>query len=92
MTHAVVDLRDTQNHSLAVNPINGTVNVSSANVNFVPSAANVTKGGNFTLGVEISNLTAGQTILGFHHVFDFNPSLLEVVEVEYREVRFLARY
>jgi hypothetical protein len=82
LTHAVVDLRDTQNHSLAVNPINGTVNVSSANVNFVPSAANVTKGGNFTMGVEISNLTAGQTILGFHHVFDFNPSLLEVVEVE----------
>ncbi len=81
LTHEVVDLRNAQNQPLAVNSINGTVNVSSANISFVPSAANVTKGGSFTLGVEISNLTAGQTILGFHHVFDFNPNLLEVVEV-----------
>ena len=82
LSHDSVDLRDAENAALAVNPINGTVNISSANVSFAPSTLNVTKGGAFTLEVEISGLSAGQTILGFHHIFTFNPTLLEVVEVE----------
>jgi len=81
LAHDVVDLRDAGNAPLAVNPINGTVTISTANVSFLPPALSATKGGTITLGVEVSGLSAGQTILGFHHIFTFNPTLLEVIEV-----------